>query len=109
MHKSPPLLRDEPPAKDHVKESLKQKGSKLVLPSKLVSTTSDKENESVQQALNEINAKELSDVEAPGWTDERDRFKQLGQKRQLRVEESEASKRKVCRTAMIPVKSPRPH
>ncbi|MCJ1476882.1 putative DNA helicase ino80 [Lambiella insularis] len=96
--KSPPPQDHEPLPRDQVKEHPKSKGSKNILSAKLVSTTSDKENESVQQALAEINAKELSDVDAPGWTNEKEKYRQVSQKRQLRVGENEASRRKRRRT-----------
>ncbi|MCJ1378780.1 putative DNA helicase ino80 [Xylographa soralifera] len=103
LNKSPAPHQEDCHSRDGTKEPWKHKTPKNFVSTKVVPTTSDKENESVQQALAEINAMDLSDVEAPGWADERERYRQLSQKRQINVEEGEASKRKVCYTqGLIP-------
>ena len=94
-HKTQTPLHDENYSRDRTKESSKHKTPKSFPSTKVVPTTSDKENENVEQVLAEINAMDLSDIEAPGWMDERERYKQSSQKRQISVEEVETSKRKV--------------
>ena len=102
-NRSPAPHPDDSHSRERTKETWKHKTPKNFVSAKVVPTTSDKENESVQQALAEINAMDLSDIEAPGWADERERYRQLSQKRQVNVEEGEASKRKVCLTqGLIP-------
>ncbi|MCJ1318380.1 putative DNA helicase ino80 [Xylographa vitiligo] len=97
-NRSPAPHPDDSHSRERTKETWKHKTPKNFVSTKVVPTTSDKENESVQQALAEINAMDLSDIEAPGWADERERYRQLSQKRQVNVEEGEASKRKRRRT-----------
>ena len=97
-HKSPAPHQEDSHSRDRIREPWKHKTPKNFVPTKVVPITSDKENESVQQALAEINAMDLSDIETPDWATERERYRQLSQKRQITVGEGEASKRKVCHT-----------
>ena len=62
---------------------------------KKASKSSHKDNEKIQQALADINAMELSDVESPGWAEAKEKHGQQARKRLLAVEDVEASKRKV--------------
>ena len=64
-------------------------------------TMSDKENEKVAKAMAEIDAMDLSDVDLPGFSREREDFRQKGMKRALEIERVEAGKRKVCRCAIL--------
>ena len=61
---------------------------------KFRSTMSDKENEKVKKAIADIDAAQHSDLESPGWTTAKGNYTQLGQKRQLDIEDAESSKRK---------------
>lgn len=56
---------------------------------------SDKENEKVAKAMTEIDAMDLSDVDAPGFSREKEDFRRRSLKRVLEIENVEASKRKV--------------
>lgn len=59
------------------------------------SIMSDKENEKVARAMADIDAMELSDVEEPGFSDEKEDFRRRSLKRTLDVETIETGKRKV--------------
>lgn len=62
-------------------------------------TMSDKENEKVAKAMAEIDAMDLSDVDAPGLSREKEDFRRRSSKRALEIENVEAGKRKVrCAT-----------
>ena len=96
--KTPPSIKEEPAVMEHVREITKSKATKAISGStrSAHATSSDKENSlEVQKALDEINMAEHSDVEAPGWDDAMELHRQVSQKRQLMVEESEAIKHKV--------------
>ena len=56
---------------------------------------SDKENERVQKAMAEIDAMELSEVDAPGWETAKQKYAQFSRKRLLDIKDIESSKRKV--------------
>lgn len=62
---------------------------------KIKLTMSDKENEKVAKAMAEIDAMDLSDVDAPGFSGEKEDFRRRNVKRVLEIENAEASKRKV--------------
>ncbi len=62
---------------------------------------SDKQNEKVARAMADIDAMELSDVEEPGFSDEKEHFQVRSLKRALEVENIEAGKRKVRRTTCL--------
>ena len=57
---------------------------------------SQRDNEKIQQALADINAMVLSDVESPGWTEAKEKHGGQARKRLLAVEDGEGGKRKVC-------------
>ena len=61
-------------------------------------TMSDKENERIQKAVAEIDAMELSDIEAPGWEPAKQKYVQSSRKRLLDIKDIESSKRKVSQT-----------
>lgn len=56
----------------------------------------DRENEKLQKNLERIDAMDHSDVEAPGFEQEWQRYVMKGKKRAREAEASEAQKRKVC-------------
>ena len=56
---------------------------------------SDKENERIQKAMAEIDAMELSDIDAPGWETAKQKYAQFSRKRLLDIKDIETSKRKV--------------
>lgn len=58
-------------------------------------TLSDRENERINRAMEKIDAMDKSDVEAPGFEDEWERYIMKGKKRTLNTEKLEAQKRKV--------------
>lgn len=58
-------------------------------------TLSDRENERINRALDKIDALDKSDVEAPGFEDEYERYIVKGKKRSINTEKLEAQKRKV--------------
>jgi len=58
-------------------------------------TMSDKENEKVAKAMADIDAMDLSDVDAPEFSREREDFRRRSSKRALEIENVEAGKRKV--------------
>ena len=60
-------------------------------------TLSDRENERINRAMEKIDAMDKSDVEAPGFEDEWQRYLMKGKKRVLNTKKLEAEKRKVCR------------
>jgi DNA helicase INO80 len=66
--------------------------------SKSRKTLSDRENERIIKALERIDAMEKSDVEAPGFEQDRERYILKGKKRALEAAASEFQKRKVCYT-----------
>lgn len=55
---------------------------------------SDKENDRIQKAMAEIDAMELSEVEAPGWESAKQNYAQFSRKRLADIDEIETSKRK---------------
>ena len=100
-HKQPAPLAEEPVIRDHIKEPTKHKISKSTTVSKPAPTISDKENEEVQQAMAEIDAMDHSDIDGPEWKEEKGLHQQMGKKRQVVVEETEITKRKVCCVYLI--------
>lgn len=58
-------------------------------------TLSDRENERINRALEKIDAMDKSDVEAPGFQDELERYIMKGKKRSINTGKLEAQKRKV--------------
>ena len=62
---------------------------------KLRLTMSDKENEKVAKAMAEIDVMDLSDVDVPGFSREKEDFRRRSSKRALEIESVEAGKRKV--------------
>lgn len=64
-------------------------------------TLSEKENEKVAKAMAEIDAMDLSDIDAPGFSREREDFQRRSLKRTLEIENAEASKRKVCPQSIL--------
>lgn len=53
----------------------------------------------VQLALNRINNMDLSDVEGPGFEEEKEKYRKRTAKRVLDVQDAEQSRRKVCNIA----------
>ena len=98
-HKPSSALKDESVPEKRVKDTPKPRASKVVPSSKLAPTTSDKENEEIAKALEDINNMELSDLDTPAWNDAKERHRLMSQKRQRDVEDGETSKRKVCSIA----------
>ena len=95
-YKSSHVFKDESIQEKRVKDAVKPRHSKVIPSSKPVPTTSDKENEEITRALDEINSMQHSDIESPEWNDAKERHRILSQKRQLEVEDGETGKRKVC-------------
>lgn len=94
--KSPASIKEEPVTTDPVRDQPKPKVSKATQPSKAAHTTSNKDIKEALQALADITAMDSGDVDFPGWADAKEQFLRVSHKRQLNVEDVEASKNKVC-------------
>ncbi|KAK2766040.1 putative DNA helicase ino80 [Arachnomyces sp. PD_36] len=64
-------------------------------------TLSDRENERINRAMEKIDAMDKSDVEAPGFEDEWERYIMKGKKRAINAEKLEAQKRKRRRSDFL--------
>jgi hypothetical protein len=62
---------------------------------KKASIMSEKDDEHVRQALAEIETAEASDLDDPGWSSSKERYRKQTLKRGVEVESTEADKRKV--------------
>ena len=94
LAKKSPVVKAEPPAEEAPKETLKPKAPRLINPRKSAVAT-EKENQKVLQALADINAAELSDLDAPGWHVEKQEHIESSKKRLRVLEDEEGEKRKV--------------
>lgn len=92
--KALPSPSREPFAKEQVNEAVQPPRPSHSSSSEPKRTMSDKENDRIQKAMAEIDAMELSEVEAPGWEPAKQSYAHFSRKRLADIDEIETSKRK---------------
>lgn len=90
-------------AKSQMAATLKAPSTSIQKPIKRA--LSEKENEKIKSEMAKIDAKDLGDIDGPAWEAKKEAYGLLNQKRQMNVDTSEDSKRKVSMMTFLPLRA----